>query len=193
MTGDDYGRLIYLVLLGAAVGGYFLAEGRQQAGKRLRQAAVWGFLFLGVIAAYGLWGDIRSTVAPRQAVIDGGARIELPRRPDGHFHLVAEVNGSPVEFVVDTGATGIVLTQDDARRVGLDPTSLRFTEIAVTANGEVAIAPVRLDEVRLGDHVDTRVRAAVNGGELFQSLLGMSYLSRFERIEIAGDRLILTR
>lgn len=193
MDGFDYGRLVYLVLLGAAIGGYFLAEGRQGLGRTARQAAVWGFIFLGAIAGIGLWDDIRATVSPQQLVLGDGSRIEVPRARDGHFYLTLDVNGTPVDFVVDTGASDVVLTRQDAARVGLDPERLRYVGVAMTANGEVPIAPVRLDELRLGDVTDRKVRASVNGGELFRSLLGMSYLGRFEKIEIARDRLILTR
>lgn len=193
MNDGDFGHLLYLVLLLCAVGGYFFAEGRQKLSRNMQQAAVWGLIFLGVIAGYGLWGDIRQTVSPTQMVVGEEGRIETRRGNDGHFHLTLDVQGTPVEFVVDTGASGIVLTREDAERVGLDPETLRYTMTALTANGEVAIAPVRLSEVRLGSHVDRNLRAAVNGGELFQSLLGMDYLGRFARIEIAGDRLILTR
>ncbi len=193
MDSFDFGRLVYLVLLGTAVAGYLVAEGRQGLGKTARQAAVWGFIFLGAIAGFGLWDDIRSTVNPAQMVFGEGARVEVPRARDGHFYLTLEVNGTPVDFVVDTGASDVVLTREDAARVGLNPEDLRYVGVAMTANGEVPIAPVRLDELRLGEVTDRRVRASVNGGELFQSLLGMSYLGRFERIEIARDRLILTR
>ena len=103
------------------------------------------------------------------------------------------INNVPVDFLVDTGASQVVLTIDDAARVGLDPDSLAYIGTAFTANGEVATAPVRLDRVELGDMVDTRVRASVNSGQMESSLLGMSYLSRFESIEIRRDVLILNR
>lgn len=193
MDGYDFGRLLYLVLLGAAVMGYFIAEGRQGLGRTARMVVVWGFIFLGTVGAYGLWDDIRGQVVPQQMVYEGSGRIEVPRARDGHYYLTLEINGAPVDFVVDTGASDLVLTLADAERAGLDPARLKYIGTAVTANGRVPIAPVRLDEVRLGDTIDRRVRATVNGGEMEQSLLGMAYLQRFERIEIARDRLILTR
>ena len=132
-------------------------------------------------------------VAPRQLVLDGGGRIEVPRAFDGHYYLSARVNGAVIDFVVDTGATDIVLTRDDAERAGIPLGSLAFTGQARTANGVVRTAPVRLNEVRMGDLADQDVRAVVNDGEMEQSLLGMSYLNRFSRIEISGDRLVLER
>ncbi|WP_343079300.1 retropepsin-like aspartic protease family protein [Ostreiculturibacter nitratireducens] len=192
MDGDNIGRLIYLGLLLMAVGGYFIFENRNRMGQMAKQAAVWGFIFLGAIAAIGLWEDIRQDVSPRQTAFSGG-RVEVPVSQDGHFYLVLELNGTPVRFVVDTGASDMVLTERDARRVGIDTNQLAFFGQAQTANGIVRTAPVRIDSVRLGEIEDRGVRASVNGGNLDTSLLGMSYLSRFAKMEITGTRLTLTR
>lgn len=193
MDQDLLPRLAYLLLLLVAVGGYFVAEGRQKLSRSAQQAAIWGLIFLGVIAGYGLWNDIRTAVGPRQLVFGEGGSLSVPRAPDGHFYVTLDISGRSVDFVVDTGASNMVLTLEDARRVGIDPGRLVFDGQALTANGAVDTAGVTLDEVRLGDFRDTAVPASVNGGELDVSLLGMSYLERFARIEIAGDRLILSR
>ncbi|MEQ9258931.1 MAG: TIGR02281 family clan AA aspartic protease [Roseovarius sp.] len=193
MTGDDTARLLYLALLGGAICLWFFAQNRQSFGKVTQQALVWGLLFVGVIAAFGLWGDIRNTVTPGQAMITEAGRIEVPRGPDGHYYLTAEVNGAPVNFVVDTGASQIVLTQADARAAGLDLANLAYVGRAFTANGEVRTAPVRLERIAIGPISDEGVRAVVNEGEMDQSLLGMDYLQRFSSVEISGGRLVLTR
>ena len=192
MSADNFGQLAYLLLLLLAVGGWFVAEQRANLGKTARQAAAWGLIFVGVIAAVGLWGDIRSNVLARQQVT-GAGRIEVPRNVDGHYYLVARLNGKPVRFIVDTGASDVVLTPEDARRVGIDTTALAFSGTATTANGTVRTAHVRIREFRLGDIVDRNIAVSVNGGDMDGSLLGMSYLRRFSRIEIADNRLILTR
>jgi aspartyl protease family protein len=193
MNGDDLGRAAYLVLLLVAVGGWMVAANRNQLGRMVQQAAVWGFIFLGVIAAVGLWSDIRDDVAPRAAVMDQGARIEIPLGPDGHYHLTLGLNGAPVDFIVDTGASDMVLSRSDARRAGLQPDGLAFTGQAVTANGVVRTARVRIGEVALGEVTERDVPASVTDGEMEGSLLGMTYLRRFARIEIAGNRMILER
>jgi aspartyl protease family protein len=158
-----------------------------------QQAAAWGLIFLGAIAVVGLWGDIRQSVAPAQTVTAQSGQIELPRAPDGHYYLTADVNGEPVRFVVDTGATQIVLSKSDARRVGLDVDDLVYLGRAYTANGEVRTAPVKLDTVSIGPIKDSNVRAVVNDGAMEGSLLGMEYLQRFSSVEIGGGKLILTR
>ena len=188
----DIGQLAYLVLLLIAVGGWFIAENRGNLGKSARQAAAWGLIFLGVIAAFGLWSDIRDDVLPRQSSI-GEGRIEVPRAPDGHYYLVLELNGVPVQFVVDTGASDIVLTRADAERIGIDTSKLAFGGRASTANGTVSTAYVKVGDMRLGDIVDRDVRVSINGGEMDGSLLGMSYLRRFDRMEIADNKLVLSR
>jgi aspartyl protease family protein len=192
MDPDQLARLAYLALLAAALGGWFFMQMRGNPGKTMQMIAVWALIFVGVIAGYGLWNDIRQEVAPSQAMLAENV-VSVPRSNDGHYHLVLQVNGVPVEFVVDTGASEIVLSQRDAARIGLDPATLAYTGIALTANGEVRTAPVRIDRVDLGSITDTNLRAVVNEGAMDGSLLGMGYLGLFDRIEIAGDELILTR
>lgn len=192
MDPDTTGRMAYLLLLLLAVGGYLIVENRRNLGQLMRQMVAWALLFLGVLAAYGLWQDIRAGVAPRQSVAETG-QIIAERQFDGHFYLRLELDGVPVDFVVDTGASDVVLTLADARRIGIDPERLAFTDKAMTANGEVRTARARVAEVRLGGIVDRNLPVAVNRGEMDTSLLGMRYLRRFSRIEIAQDQLILTR
>lgn len=196
MTGDSFASLLYLVLLGAAILGYFIAAGRQRMGKTLRQLAMWGLIFLGVIAVAGLWPDLRDQIAPRQAFTatgEGRGTLTVPQGFDGHYRVRMEVNGTPVDFIVDTGATDLVLSQQDARRIGIDPDRLAYLSEARTANGTVPMARVRLDRVALGGLVDRDVGASVNGGDMSGSLLGMSYLSRFGRIAIEDGTLTLER
>ena len=192
MSGDDFGRLAYLVLLVIAVGGYFVAQARSSLGKTAQQAAIWGVIFVGVIAGVGLWSDIRDDVMPRQSVVNSGT-IEVPRGTDGHYHLVLIVNGTTIPFVVDTGASGIVLSQEDARRVGIDPGALAYAGSANTANGVVRTARSRVNQMQLGEIIDRDVTVYVNEGQMDGSLLGMDYLQRFSRIEIANGKLILSR
>lgn len=192
MTEDNAGQLVYLTLLLLAIAGSYVLSNRRRIGEMARHAAIWALIFVGALAAVGLWQDIRRDVIPRQAVLSDG-RIELPAAADGHFYLMAEVNGAPVRFVVDTGASEMVLTRRDAERAGLDPDELVYLGQARTANGSVATASVTLDSVRVGPVEDRGVRALVNRGEMDVSLLGMGYLNRFEAIEMRRDLLVLTR
>ena len=190
--GDNFARLAYLVLLLIAVGGFLLVELRERPGKTLRMAAAWGMIFLGAIALSGLWPDIRNAITPEVRMLEGG-RIEVPIGDDGHYHLTAEVNGTAIRFVIDTGASSIALGPRDAERVGIDLDNLAYIGEARTANGIVETAPVRLDTLTIGDIRDENVPAMVLRSDLDQSLMGMSYLSRFARVSIEANRLILER
>lgn len=189
----EIGRLIFLIVLGGAVLFWYLAHHRQGLNRTLQYAVVWGLLFLGVIAGVGLWEDVRHQILPRQAVFEDQGRVEVPRSPDGHYYLTLDVNGTPVNFVVDTGASGVVLSQKDAASTGLPMDELVYLGRAITANGEVRTAPIRLDSMALGPIIDRNIPAWVNEGDLDKSLLGMAYLQRWERIEITQGELILTR
>lgn len=188
----DFARLAYLLLLIVAVGGFLLVEFRRDAAGTSRGVLAWVLIFIGVIGAAGLWEDVRGDVLPRQQVLENG-RIEVPICPDGHFHLTAEVNGSPVRFVVDTGASSLALSQRDAEQAGIDLNRLAFVGRAQTANGVVPTATVRLDSVQIGDIQDSSVTAVVIRGEIDQSLMGMDYLRRFARVGFEGDTLVLER
>jgi aspartyl protease family protein len=192
MQDFDFARLTYLMILGSVLLVWFVAQNRASLGKLAQQALIWGLIFVGALAAVGLWEDIRQTVRPMQSVV-AGDRIEVPRAPDGHYYLTVEIEGVPVRFVVDTGASQIVLSQSDAERIGLDTKSLAYLGRAYTANGEVRTAPVRLESLAVGPVRHENLRAVVNQGEMDQSLLGMEYLQRFSSIEITGGRLVLSR
>ncbi len=193
MTSFEIGRLAYLGLLGAALLLIVLVQYRGRMGQMMQQAAIWGLIFIGAIAAVGLWDDITRSSAQVQALASEEGRITVPRARDGHYYLTLSVNDEPVRFVVDTGASAVVLKRADAARAGIDLDALRYFGQAFTANGPVATAPVQLDSIGLGPIQDRNLRAWVNQGEMEHSLLGMEYLQRFGRIEITGGELILTR
>ena len=192
MSTDQIMQLTYLVLLAAAIGGSAIVAGRSNMGKMAQQAAIWALIFVGVIGAYGLWEDISNDVNPRQAIINDST-VAVPRGNDGHYHLTLGIDGTDVAFVVDTGASQMVLSQQDAARIGIDTASLNYSGMASTANGVVRTAPVMLGEVVLGGITDRNIPAVVNGGEMDASLLGMSYLGLYNRIEISNGELVLNR
>lgn len=109
----------------------------------------------------------------------------------GHFVLNAQVNGARVRFLLDTGASDIVLAPDDARRLGFHPARLAFTKMYATANGEVRAAPVTLREMRIGQLHVYDLPATVNEAQMPISLLGVSFLARLQSYEVRDDRLVL--
>ena len=109
------------------------------------------------------------------------------------IEVLAFIDTVHFPFVIDTGASQVVLSQRDAARIGIDLEDLRYFGSAMTANGVVETAPVFLDTVQLGSISDVNIPAVVNGGEMDTSLLGMTYLGLYDRIEIANNELVLSR
>jgi aspartyl protease family protein len=116
---------------------------------------------------------------------------ELERASDGLFYVDATVNGVSVRFLVDTGASTVVLTAQDARRAGISPAAYRSKTRADTANGGATMSWVTLDHVHVAGTSARRMRAVVAGEGLGVSLLGQSWLSQLGSVTIEGDRMTL--
>ena len=192
MTGDDFARVAYLLILGSAIAGWLVVESRGRMGQMARQALAWLMIFVGLAAAYGLWQDFAPSGQRQALAIDGAQRVVLDRAADDHFYLTLDVDGTPIRFMVDTGATSIVLGDRDADRLGIDRRSLAYIGEARTANGTIRTARVTLRNVRLEGAAMGDLAAWVGDGPLDVSLLGMEFLNRFQRVEMARDRLVLT-
>ena len=101
------------------------------------------------------------------------------------------MNGGRVTFMVDTGATDVVLAPADARRIGLDPAGLTFDQLASTANGTVTGAAIRLDSLAVGPIEMRDLPATVNGADMSESLLGMEFLNRLSGWRVENGVLTL--
>ena len=191
MDSDTTMRLIYLSLLALAIGGWAMAEMRGRIGQSLHYLLVWGMIAMGLIAGYGLWNEVQTSLMGAKQSSDQGS-ITLPRAQDGHFYAELAINNRVIRFLIDTGATAMVLTKQDVASLGIDPEALKFDGEAFTANGSVRTAEVVLDQVSFGPYTDTGFAADVNDGDLDVSLLGMTYLSLY-RVSVTGDEMILSR
>ncbi len=109
----------------------------------------------------------------------------------GHFFVDAAVNGTTIRFLVDTGATVVALTRDDARAIGLSDGDLQFSQVMSTANGQARAAPTTLRSVRLDQFETSDVPAVVMEKDMGISLLGMSFLSRVAGYSISGGDLTI--
>lgn len=131
-----------------------------------------------------------SAASPAPALANG--REVLDAHADGHYYARAEINGRPLDVMVDTGASMVALTYEDAERTGLRLRPSDFTARVGTANGVAAVAPVTLDRVTIGRITVRNVQAAVTErGRMDKTLLGMSFLSRLDRVDISSGRLLL--
>ncbi len=117
--------------------------------------------------------------------------LKVQKSPDGHYWLEAIVNGHPLKFVVDTGASTITLNKPDAEMLGLMPASDMFTGHSSTANGVVRFAPIRLGSLSLAQLSWSDIPATVIDAPMSANLLGMSFLNSLKSFSFEGDTLIL--
>lgn len=189
----DYARLVYLGLLAAVLLGSVLVTRRGALKKAAFQGGIWLLIFAGLIAGVGIWQDIRSQQGRASNLTTQDGNVVLSQAADGHYWVEIKVNDHALLFLVDTGATQVMLNQQDAKTLGFDTQTLQYWNRAMTANGPVSTAPVRLKEMALGPYMDRNISASVNSGEMKHSLLGMSYLNLFSSIEITQNQMVLKR
>jgi aspartyl protease family protein len=172
----------------------------------LQEALLWGAAAMVAFGLFYFFDDLRAALGPdaetapsRPATRQSESKpasfareVRLKADPRGHFIFDASINDRQATFMADTGATLVVLTYDDAARLGLSPHSLDYTGLAQTANGVSRVAPVMLDRVRVDDITVRNVQAAVaEKGALDTNLLGMSFLGRLKSFQMQGRELIL--
>lgn len=159
----------------------------------------------------GLWSAVASVVVVvfvyrfelmevKERVISGlnprsarkaGNKLVIAASLDGHFHINTSINAKSVAFLVDTGASDLMLTLSDAKKIGIDPKKLSFNKIYQTANGKSFGASVILDSVIISGVEIQKVHASISNSDMGTSLLGMSFLRKFKRYEVYQDRMIL--
>lgn len=129
----------------------------------------------------------------RRWLDDGAGEARVARAPDGHFWAEARAGGASARLLIDTGASAVALTAEDARRLGVDMTALRFDRALTGSGGRLEAAEVVLDRLTVGGAELRSVRALVVAEGLDRSLLGMSYLGRLSRIEATPREMVLRR
>lgn len=132
--------------------------------------------------------NVQMATAP---VSGAAAPAQVTKAADGHYWANADVNGSAVRFLVDTGATAVALTATDAQRLGLDLAKLSYGVPVTTADGKTMAAQVKLRSVTIAGARVENVDALVLKSGLETSLLGMSYLGRLSSFEATRTALIL--
>jgi len=136
-----------------------------------------------------------STATPGSATIAAPANsreVVISPGRNGHFNVAGRVDGRRLDFMVDTGASVIALTERDAAALGLHPAARDYTAAVKTANGIVRAAPVELDRVEIEDLEVRNVAALVMpDSALSDNLLGLSFLKRLRRFEYEGGKLVL--
>lgn len=195
---DDQMNLTYKVLLLALLGSSVVLGYRGRAKAAVKHGLAWVGIALVLVLAYSFRDDavaivnrVTGELLPSRPMINDVGEVVLRASQNGHFHADAQVGNATVRFLVDTGATTIALSPDDAERIGFDLDNLNYNQAVTTANGRTLVALVRLDEIDLGGFRARNVAATIHRDGLDQSLLGMNFLDRLSGFERLGDKLVL--
>ncbi|MTH97558.1 TIGR02281 family clan AA aspartic protease [Roseibium sp. RKSG952] len=192
-------RLVMLLVLLTVFMSY-LVFGRVRVKDIFKAFFVWGGIMLLLVVVYVFRDDVveggyrvLGALAPGLAVQQSDGSIVIVRDGGGHFDIDARVDGVPVTFLLDTGASAVVLTARDAQRAGFNLAQLSYTAPVSTANGRALVAPVRIKSIRIADSQFDNVQGFVaKSGALETSLFGMTGLDRFHSWRIQGDQLIIS-
>lgn len=145
-------------------------------------------------------GDDNDNWTTRRAKGGGGSpasssksssEVRLGRAGDSHFYADASIDGTNVRMMVDSGASIVALTRRDAEAIGIDVDRLPIGGTARTAGGDVPMRTVMLDSIDIEGIEVRRVQAAVIDADMGVSLLGQSYLSRLDAVNVEGDTMTL--
>lgn len=201
LNTDKLAQLSYYGIWGLAASSALLGS-RIKLGDALRNFTIWLVIIFALMAAYSLRYDLQDLASRVSAGIipgspvtrysENGKAVSLERSANGHFYSRAFVNDTPITMTVDTGASTVVLSYDDAIAAKINVGNLSFTFRVNTANGDTYAAPIMIDSLKIGDIERDNVHALVSrAGDLSGSLLGMSFLNRLSGYSVRGDRLIL--
>lgn len=196
--GDAQPYLAHHVILLVVLGSALMARSQASAGAMLRHAAIWVAIGVVAILGYSYRSDFKNIqnrivgeLRPDMGLVTGDGNVAIRRSGDGHFWLTAHVDGKPIRFLVDTGASMVALTRRDAETLGFDTASLKYGMRLQTANGTAWAAGISLGEVTVGSIRARDVAASVSREGLSDSLLGLTFLNRLSGYEVRRDTMIL--
>lgn len=199
LSQDQTGQIILLVMVLIVIAGGAFGR-RIRLGEMLANLVLWVGIFGIAIAGYTYRAPLQrvgermlAEFQPGAAVVDTKTgSVTFQRAFGGSFRVNAHVDGAPVHFIFDTGASAVVLTHNDARAAGLPVSRMTYSVPVRTANGTGKAAVVTLKTIKVGDIVRHNVRAFVaTDGALETSLLGMSFLETLSGYTVNKDALIL--
>src|ERR1700683_2315636 len=198
LSNRDFSSLAYKIAILVFVSGTVLTLFRERLTEAITAALLWVAVGLFLVIGYSYRFELHE-IADRVLaelvpghVISRGRTVAAARSNGGEFGVSTEINGARVPMVLDTGASSVVLTRDDAKAAGLPLEVLDYSVNIDTANGRTRAAPVTLDRIAVGGLVERSVDALVaQPGQLRMSLLGMSFLNRLQSWQVSGDRLVL--
>ncbi|MFT6331894.1 MAG: aspartyl protease family protein [Lentimonas sp.] len=199
MSFDQTPQFIYLAILLVFIASSLFFNKRIKASKMLAQLAIWVIIILVILGLYSfrfefinLKNRIIGELFPSKVARIGDGKIAINMSKNGHFYINILVNGNKVRFMVDTGASDIVLNYSDAKKSGIDFKEISSFRKYQTANGLVMKGVTTIREMSVGEIKFNDFTVAISNKDMGTSLLGMSFLNKFSKYEFYQDRLILS-
>lgn len=196
-SGLEIFRLIAILAL---VSSGLIFTRRINFGVAARNISAWTGLAAIILVGYTYRAEfkdvfyrVKGELMPWQAVATADNELTITAGSGGHFFVDGKANGKWVRFLVDTGASEITLSPQDAFRIGIDLHGLQFTQRFRTANGIGFGARYRLDSFSIGSIAFSDVKISVNKANMNTSLLGMSFLERLKSFEFRDSKLYLRK
>jgi aspartyl protease family protein len=195
--GDKNMRLIYLTIMATALI-FTLVRSGLRIPQLLKYSSAWLGIFCVIFLGYvyqntlsDVLATLKNHLMPYAGKENSDGSVSFIRDQNGHFQIEALVEGKPIRFMVDTGATRTTLTVEDAESLGINTQNLSYDQLTHTANGSVYVAKIRLSDIKIGPIVVLAVRASVIKNMDGCSLLGMSFLEKIKGYKVEEDRLTL--
>ena len=194
--GDQALHFLYLLGCLVLVGSGLMVR-RLPLGQSLRMVLAWLLIFAAVFVAFALKDEFLALGRRVMAELSGdnvvetqGAEIRIRRGEDGHFWVNGELNGQPVRFLVDSGATVTTISAGTAARVGIAAEG-GFGVLIETANGRTLVDRGRADRVRIGPIQRSGLGVHIARGEGETNVIGMNFLSTLSAWGVEGSTLRL--
>jgi aspartyl protease family protein len=202
LTSNDWSNFIYLLILIIVL---IISYKNQQDNYNLstkniiKYIIIWCVFALISLILYGyryelidVKNRVYSILFPSKAVVRNHEQLEISISQDNHFYLVVKINNKSVKFMIDTGASEVVIDKKLAEELGFDLNNLYYDKVFQTANGKVYGSSIFFSEVMVSSIKFYNVSASITNSDLAVPLLGMSFLKRFYKYEFYRDKLILT-
>lgn len=198
LSNWDEARMIEMVAILALVSSGIVMSRRFTMRESLRNIGIWvgvaallavGYVYSDVFSDIGT--RFTSALLPGEPVDAGDHTVVIGESEGGAYYVTGEVDGTRVRFQIDTGASSIVLSPDDARRIGIAPDGLRFNNQTATANGIGRSADETVDSLAVGPIRFADVPVSINQAPMDTSLLGMTFLRRLKSFAFANGKLYL--
>lgn len=196
---NNYSLIYSAVLTAFAIFG-ILRGGKITALRNLSHFGIWMVIIFVLVGCYGFRMQIQNffdvalmNLIPSKVSISQDGSVQIAKSNNGHFMVTADVNNSPVYFLIDTGATEVSLTLSDAKRAGIDTSILAFNQATSTANGINYAAPIIISSIKIGNIELSNIKGNVIKDGLDTSLLGMSFLNMLTSFSFQNDTLVMKK